>query len=150
SARFVERFGPGVHSVALQIADIEATIAFLASKGVAAASRPQPEFILSDPRATDGVLFEWYGGKVKEDPRFDAPVPPLLRPPLLDVQRWAYIGAIVADPPATAAHFAELFGTAVTFEDPSAGPGRPEAGVSTNDCTLALFRLDAARSRELW
>src|SRR5439155_9359569 len=60
SARFLERFGPGVHSIALQVADIDATVAFLAERGVPVASRPEHRFIFTDPRTTDGILFEWF------------------------------------------------------------------------------------------
>ncbi len=38
----------------------------------------------------------------------------------------------------------------MTFEDGTAGPDRPAAGVSLGDCTLALFALSPAGALELW
>jgi methylmalonyl-CoA/ethylmalonyl-CoA epimerase len=149
--RFLERFGPGMHSIALQVADIEATIAFLAERGVAAPSRPAPHFVLTDPRATDGILFEWFATAQRDDPRFGVALPPPLLTPLLEAPQYAFTGVVVPEPRRVAEHFAELMGTAITFEDPDAGPGRPEAGVSTNDSTIALYRLPAPEeSRRLW
>lgn len=149
--KFVERFGPGMHSVALQVADIDATIGFLAERGVTVGARPDANFIFTDPRTTDGILLEWFAGKQKDDPRFDARMPPQAQPPLLEVERIAFLGALVQDPAASAAHLAALMETVVTFEDAAAAPGDPAAGVSTRDNTLALYRVGSEEeTRRLW
>ncbi len=150
--RFVRRTGGGVHSVAVQVADVEATIEHLTSAGVAVAARPDPDFCFSDPRQTGGVFFEWFSGAVPQDPRYGGTLPPYTCEPMLDVTHHAFVGALVDDPAYWAARFAELLGTGVTFEDPSAGPGEPVAGVSLGDNTLALYRLPPSgdRSTAAW
>ena len=149
AAKFVERNGGGVHSVAVQVTDVEATIEHLAALDVPVAARPDPHFFFSDPRTTGGVFFEWADIEVAEDPRFGAPEPPLVVEPLLEVTHHAFIGAIVDDPLRWADRFCQLLGTEVTFEDPAAGPGRPRIGLSLKDQTLALFALPGPASAEL-
>src|SRR3954451_23357679 len=150
AARFVERTGGGMHSVALQVRDIEATIAHIESCGVKIAARPQPEFCFSDPRDTGGVFFEWGVLELDIDPRFDAAVPDHVTPPLLDVTTQAFIGAVVDDPSKWADLYARLLGSDLTFEDPNAEPGAPRVGVSLGDCTLALYAMPGDASVELW
>jgi len=150
AAKFVERNGGGVHSVAVQVTDVEATIDHLAVLGVAVAARPDPHFFFSDPRTTGGVFFEWADIEVDEDPRFGASEPAFEEPPLLEVAHHAFIGALVDDPMAWADRFCALLGTERTFEDPTAGPGQPRVGVSLKDQTLALFALPGEQSVDLW
>lgn len=63
-ARFVERRGPGLHHVALRVEDIDAAIAYLASRGVRlidAVARPGAEgarVAFIHPSAAHGVLVE--------------------------------------------------------------------------------------------
>jgi hypothetical protein len=139
--RFVRRTGGGLHSIAVQVADIEAALQHAEAVGVAVAARPMPEMFFTDPRRTDGVFIEWGAFELHIDPRFGATVPPVDSPPLLAIERQAFVGAVVAEPLATAARLADLLGTAVTFEHPDAGAGEPVAGVSLGDCTLALYPL---------
>jgi len=146
--RFVRRTGGGLHSIALQVADIDAALAHVAAVGIPVAARPMPEMFFTDPRATDGVFVEWGAFEVHVDPRFGAALPPLDAPPLLDVREQAFVGAVVTDPAATAARLATLFGTPQTFDDPGAAPGEPQAGVSLGDCTLLLYPL--TDDPELW
>ncbi len=148
--KFVANNGGGVHSAALQVQDVEATIEHLERLGVPVAARPDPHFFFTDPRATGGVFFEWADIEVAEDPRFGAPEPPFTTEPALEVRHHAFIGALVDDPARWAHRFAELFGTEVTFEDPTAALGAPRAGVSLGDQTLALFALPGADSPALW
>ena len=150
AAKFVERNGGGVHSVALQVADVEATIAHLAERGVHVAARPDPHFFFSDPRETGGVFFEWADIEVDEDPRFGAPEPLVTSPPLVAADHHAFIGAVVDEPRAWAERFCDLIGTEISFEAPGAGPGEPAVGLSLRDQTFALFALPGARSVELW
>ncbi|MDO8363268.1 MAG: hypothetical protein Q7V88_10265 [Actinomycetota bacterium] len=149
-ARTIERFGSHMSSVAVQVADIEATIAHLGAVGVRVASRVE-DFLFTDPRHTAGVVIEWYGQEAPNDPRFGTVMPPYAVPPLLDVTHMAFAGAVVADPVADAHRLAEVFGTAITFLDESAPLGSPRAGVSLGDNTLALFGLpEPAESEALW
>jgi catechol 2,3-dioxygenase-like lactoylglutathione lyase family enzyme len=150
AAKFVERNGGGVHSVAVQVTDVEATIEHLGTLGVAVAARPDPHFFFSDPKTTGGVFFEWADIEVDEDPRFGAPEPAFDGQPLLEVAHHAFIGAVVDEPMAWAERFCALLGTELTFDDPSAGPGAPRVGLSLKDQTLALFALPGDRSVELW
>lgn len=149
AARFVASTGGGVHSIAVQVADIDDAASRVAAAGVSVAARPTPEMFFSDPRQTDGVFVEWSTFEVDIDPHFGAPVPPPAKA-LVAAERQAFVGAVVGDPAATARRLADLFGTEVTFDDPDAGTGEPRAGVSLGDCTLALYGLPGERSTALW
>jgi len=151
AAKFVERTGGGLHSVAVQVRDLESTITHLGTLGIPIAARPQEEFCFSDPRATGGVFFEWSCLEVAEDPRFGAPVPPLTREPLLAVTHQAWVGAVVDDPVGLAPLLAAALDTGVAFSRPDAGPGEPVTGVAVGgDCMLALYRLPGADGEALW
>jgi hypothetical protein len=152
AAQFVSRFGGGMHSLALQVEDLEATMAHLQQEEVHIAARPRPEMCFSDPRDTGGIFFQWSTFELDVDPRFGAP-PPGPPPPsqvLAPAVQHAFVGALVDDPIARASTFATLLGTTVTFEDATAPPGHPMAGVSLGDCTLALFPLPGDESHTLW
>jgi hypothetical protein len=149
--RFVKRFGSHMSSLAVQVADIEATIAHLESVGVTVASRIDDVIVFTDPRQTSGIVIEWYGGESENDPRFGTPVPPYPVEPVLQVTRMAFGGAVVEDPEGAAEYLAGLFGTHVSFLAADAPPGSPRAGVSLADMTLALYDIpDEASSQELW
>jgi hypothetical protein len=149
--RFVKRFGSHMSSIAVQVSDIEATIAHLGSVGVRVASRVDDIIVFTDPSTTAGVVIEWYGGESENDPRFGTPIPPYPVEPLLDVTHMAFGGAVVDDPVAAAQRLSVVLGTPISFTAPSAPIGSPRAGVSLVDNTLALFsRPDPATSRELW
>ena len=150
AARFVSRFGGGMHSVALQVEDLEATIAHLGAHGVRIAARPRPEMCFSDPRDTGGVFLQWSTFELPDDPRFGGAVPPPASPVLAPATYHAFVGALVEDPAECAGRLATLLGTSVTFEHAGAAPGRPVAGVALGDCTLALYRLDEAANASLW
>lgn len=152
AAQFVERFGGGMHSIALQVEDLEATMAHLQLEQVRIAARPRPAMCFSDPRDTGGIFFQWSTFELPVDPRFGAPRPgplPAGRVPA-PATRHAFIGALVDDPIAWAGRFASLLGTAVTFQHAGAPPGEPVAGVSLGDCTLALYALPGEDGRALW
>src|SRR5271170_4348963 len=82
--RFVSRFGGGMHSVALQVEDLAATMAHLEAQGVRIAARPLPEMCFTDPRDTGGVFLQWSTFELAVDPRFGgtghAPASPVLAP----------------------------------------------------------------------
>ena len=152
AAQFVERFGGGMHSIALQVESLEATMAHLQQEEVHIAARPRPEMCFSDPRDTAGIFFQWSTFELPVDPRFGAPPPdplPAARV-LAPATHHAFVGALVDEPLAWAGRFAALLGTNVTFEHPDAAPGHPMAGVSLGDCTLALFPLPGDEGRALW
>jgi catechol 2,3-dioxygenase-like lactoylglutathione lyase family enzyme len=148
--RFLQRFGPGMHSYALQVADIDATIAHLANGGVTVGVRPAKGFCFTDPRTTGGLLFEWSEFTVDEDPRIGAPTPPYRVEPLLDVRTHAFVGAVVPDPIEWAERYGPLFGMPKSFQDAGAEPGEPVVGLAAPDCTLALYPLPGADGMELW
>jgi len=149
--RFVKRFGSHMSSIAVQVSDIDATIGHLDAVGVRVSSRIDEIIVFSDPRTTAGLAIEWYGGESENDPRFGTPIPTYPVVPLLDVTHMAFGGAVVPDPAAAASRLAQVFGTGITFLDPSAAPGDPAAGVSLVDMTLALWPIpDPQRSIELW
>ena len=150
AAQFVSRFGGGLHSLALQVEDLDATMKHLEGLGLRIAARPRREMCFTDPRDTGGVLMQWSTFALDADPRFGAPAPPPAPRAIAPATHHAWVGALVEEPGALAGRLAALCGTAITFESPNAAPGRPEAGVSLGDCTLALFRLSPAGSRDLW
>jgi Glyoxalase/Bleomycin resistance protein/Dioxygenase superfamily len=150
AAQFVARFGGGLHSVALQVEDLEATMAHLQQLQVHIAARPRPEMCFTDPRDTGGVFFQWSTFELPVDPRFGGALPAPAPHALAPATQHAFVGALVDDPIAWSGRFAELLGTTVTFEHADAPPGAPAAGVSLGDCTLALYRLPGDESRALW
>ena len=148
--QFVDRHGGGMHSVALQVLDLDATMAHLEAMGVRIAARPRQEMCFTDPRDTAGVFVQWSCFELDVDPHFGAPVPVAGSAPPIPVVQHAFVGALVEEPRRVAHRLAELMGTEVTFEDGAAGPDRPMAGVSLGDCTLALFPLSAPDSAGRW
>jgi catechol 2,3-dioxygenase-like lactoylglutathione lyase family enzyme len=151
AARFVERSGPGLHSIAVQVDDCDATVAFLERRGVRIAARPAAEFVFSDPRDTGGVFIEWFSGELEFDPRFGAPRPRPSARALVEIVNMAFVGAVVDAPVRLADRLAGLLGTEVTFRDSGAPAGQPAAGVSLGDCTLALYPMTTVdESEQLW
>jgi methylmalonyl-CoA/ethylmalonyl-CoA epimerase len=142
---FIERFGPGVHSVAVQVHDIDDTVERLKRLGVGVASRPYPGLMFTRPSDTNGLLIEWYSNERDDDPRFGATLPPLVGNPTVAVSRFAYVGAAVADPHDSAVRLAAILGTSVLAQGEPTGPTEPHAAVSLGDCVLALFDLAVVR-----
>lgn len=150
AARFVAKSGGGMHSVAVQVHDLDETAAHLEACGITIAARPMPEFFFTDPRDTHGVFLQWGAFELDVDPHFGAALPPHTVEPLFDVTHHAFAGAVVEDPMASARLFSRLMGTEITFEHADAGPGQPRAGVSLGDCTLALYAMPGSESEALW
>jgi len=148
--RFLDRFGPGMHSLAFQVTDLDATLERLAGVGVAVGVRPADWFCFTDPRTTGGLLFEWSARTVPEDPRAGAAAPAFVVEPVLAVDTIAFVGAVVADPIAWAETFAEPFGLTETFRRSSAPPGQPVVGLAAPDAMVALFALPGDASGALW
>jgi hypothetical protein len=152
AAQFISRFGGGMHSIALQVENLEATMAHLQQEEVHIAARPLPEMCFSAPRDTGGIFFQWSTFDLAVDPRFGAPLPdpPPAGRVLAPATHHAFVGALVDDPIARASTFAVLLGTTVTFERADAPPGHPMAGVSLGDCTLALYPFPGDDGDALW
>jgi catechol 2,3-dioxygenase-like lactoylglutathione lyase family enzyme len=149
--RFVKRFGSHMSSIAVQVADTDATINFLERQGVRVASRIDGHIVFTNPADTAGVVIEWFGAEEPLDPRFGAPMPPPIVDPVLDVQAIAFAGAVVDVPIVAAERLAKLFDRDVTFIDADAPAGEPVTGVSMGDMTLALYPIPSAEESErLW
>ncbi|HLY83220.1 MAG TPA: VOC family protein [Acidimicrobiales bacterium] len=152
--RFVRRQGGGVHSLCVQVRDLDANTGHLDGEGVRHTPTFAPGFVFADPRDTGGVLFEFEraadSASAGVHPRAALAQPATGGPPLLDVTHLAFVGAVVDDPRRWAARYARLLDTSVTFEHPHAGPGGPMAGVSLVDNTLALFALPGEAGEALW
>jgi hypothetical protein len=139
-----------MHSYALQVADLDATIAHLGAEGVTVGVRPSDGFCFTDPRTTGGLLFEWSEFTVEEDPRVGATLRPYRTRPLLDVQTIAFVGAVVPEPAAWAEKFGPLFGLRECFRQPRNAPDEPAVALAAPDCTLALYPLPGEHSSALW
>ena len=153
--RFVEDWGGGMHSLAVSVADHAATRSRLADRGVRVIADVAPDIFFTHPGDTAGLLLEWSGTFTDDDPRVGAALAPLPAPPVVPVEQYAFVTAVVADPAAVAGRLASLFGTEVARLAPDAGadvpPDRIAAVVPLVDNLLVLFRLpEPAEARRLW
>jgi hypothetical protein len=150
---FLQRFGGGMHSVALRIDDVGDARARLDRRGVAVAAEFGDSVFFTRPADTDGLLFEWSAMHTDDDPRFghQLPVPPEpAEVPLAPARHYGFVTAAVADPISTAEHLASLFGSGVVRRTPGADSGEIAAIVSLVDCLLLLFRLPDRESDWPW
>lgn len=147
---FVERFGGGLHSLGLCVADASATQARLAEHGVEVAVRFSDEMFATRTAATAGLALQWSTQEVPDDPRTTGKVPPAPPDALIRPQRLASVVALVEVPAQAAAHLALALGTSPTFyegDDADAG----WATVAIGDCSLALHGLAAPEAaRAAW
>jgi len=148
--RFVERFGPGLHSIALQVKDLDRTLKRAENLGIRTIARPSEYFAFSDPRDLGGVFIEWFAAEHDVDPHFGATIPVRTTSAAVSVSHVAHIGAVAADPIAMADKIATAAGREVTFSSQHSGPRQPVAGVDLGDCTLAIYPLDPETSDETW
>jgi hypothetical protein len=149
--RFIDRFGPGMHSYAFQVKDLDGTLERLTSGGVAVGVRPMDWFSFTDPRTTGGLLFEWSQHTVPEDPREGAEEPAYLVEPLLDIRTHSFVGAVHADPVGWAEEFGPLFGLTEISRDLAAPAGHPIVTLNAaDDCAIALYALQGDASQALW
>jgi hypothetical protein len=151
-ATFVERLGGGMHSVAVQVDDVPATLARLEPLGVEVAARIAPDLAFTRPGGTAGLVFEWGSHVQDDDPRFGAPVPPFVVPPVVAVERMAFVGAVVRDPASDAERLAEVLDTALITYEHDGAVDVPHRALDLGDCLLALYPIppDAATSRAVW
>jgi len=149
--RFLERFGGGMHSVAVQVDDVDAALERALSLGVRTADRPQPGVAFTRPADTAGLLFEWFGNPQRDDPRWGAELPPFSVDPVVDVRHFSFVGAIVEDPAAAAEHLGRVLDMGVTTFRESGPADAPRAGVDLGDCTLALYPMPSpGESESVW
>jgi hypothetical protein len=151
-ATFVERLGGGMHSVAVQVPDLAATLPRLERLGVELGARIGPEIVFTRPGATAGLVLEWASHVQEDDPRWGAPVPPYVEAPVVDVERMAFVAALVRDPRADGARLAEVLDTEVFTYDHGDAPDVPHCALDLRDCLLALYPVppDDATSRAIW
>jgi catechol 2,3-dioxygenase-like lactoylglutathione lyase family enzyme len=150
-ARFVERLGGGMHSIAVQTEDVHATLRRIERLGVEVATVIADDIVFTRSAGTAGLVIEWASHVQQDDPRWGAPEPPFVVQPVVNVEHMSFVGALVADPVADAQRLAEVLDTDLELYDAD-GPDVPYAGLSLGDCTLALYPLppDEATSRALW
>jgi catechol 2,3-dioxygenase-like lactoylglutathione lyase family enzyme len=147
---FVERFGGGMHSIALQVDDTEAAKAHFAALDVAVATEPYAGMVWTRPADTAGVLIEWFSLEEPTDPRWGARVPDGPRP-LVPVERLAFVTAMVRDPARDGERLAEILGTSATQIADRGASHNIEVLLSLGDCSLALIELgDAETSFARW
>jgi hypothetical protein len=151
-AAFVERLGGGMHSVAVQVDDVPATLERLAALGVEVSSEISPEIVFTRSGGTAGLVLEWASHVQDDDPRWGAPAPPFVREPVVDVEHMAFVGALVRDPDADGDRLAEVLDTDVVRYAHGDAPDQPHAALPLGDCMLALYPIppDAATSRAVW
>ncbi len=151
---FVERFGGGMHSVAVQVADLPAALEHAAAFGVEVGARVSDEIVFTRPGATAGLLLEWAAHVQEDDPRWGAPAPPYVDAPLVVPEQVAFVGALVVDPVADADRLAGILDTRATVLDvdtDSGGVDQPHASVDLGDCVLALYPIPPAdASEQVW
>lgn len=148
---FVEKWGGGMHSLALQIEDSKQTQAFLAEKGVKPIAFVDEDIFFTSPSGSCGLLLEWSAGHTDDDPRWGFPLRELDAPPVVEVPQYAFVTAVVDAPAEVAARLAELFGTSIVRLRQGAAPGEIAAIVDLRDCLLVLFAMPATgTSVGLW
>jgi catechol 2,3-dioxygenase-like lactoylglutathione lyase family enzyme len=149
---FVERFGGGMHSVAVQVADLAATLHRVAPLGVEVASRISSEIVFTRPGATAGLVLEWASHVQDDDPRWGAAPMPLTEAPAVAVDRMAFVAAVVADPAVDGRRLAAVLDTDLVEYGEGIGSDVPEAALDLGDCMLALYPLppDEGASVAIW
>lgn len=143
-ARFYERYGPGVHSLAWEVDDMWVAQNLLIERGIriGAVNIPGRHFFMH-PRDTAGVLMEWtddtFGVNERRPDEGGGEV---------DVVSPAWVTAVVADAEATAAFLADLC-DAVPVTGNAQGPGEAELTIDVRigDVTLRLVTPRSPASR---
>src|SRR4051812_18707566 len=151
-ATFVERIGGGMHSVAVQVPDVAATLARLAPLGVEVASRISPEIVFTRSGGTAGLVLEWASHVQHDDPRWDAPFPSFVVDPVVVVEHMAFVGAIVRDPAGDGERLAEVLDTELVRYDHGDAVDVPHCALDLGDCLLALYPIppDSGTSSTVW
>ncbi len=148
--RFVERFGGGMHSIALQVDDVGETLDRVGALGVRVAARIRDNLAFTRPADTAGILLEWRSGFAADDPRWGSELPLQRTAPVVTPRRIAFAGVVTPDPQPTAARLAEVIGTTWDTQQ-SDESGLPEATVNLRDCLIACYRLPTpAQAADIW
>jgi hypothetical protein len=106
----LDRWGPGIHSLAWEIEDMWGTDARLRAEGLAVTGVNIPgRHFFVHPRDTHGVLIEFTDTSWKDDPRRGGP-PVEESGGVVEGACVAWVGAAVKDAPATAELFARIAG----------------------------------------
>jgi methylmalonyl-CoA/ethylmalonyl-CoA epimerase len=143
-ARFLERYGPGLHSLAWEIKDMWTAQNLLIEAGVRIGSVNIPgRHFFMHPKDTHGLLLEWtddnFGGNARRGDEGGG---------TLDVSSVAWVTAVVDDAEATAAFLADLAGASPVTGNP-AGPPDEELtlDVAVGDLTIRLVTPRQPSSR---
>ena len=148
---FVERWGGGMHSIAFHVDSARETEERLASLGLTPQAHLDEHIFFTKPAESAGLLLEWSDTNTDDDPRWGHPLRELPQPPAVPVRQYAFVTAVVDDPPAVAERLAALFGTEVLRVREKAQPDQVGAVVSLVDCLLLLFRMPPeGTSQQLW
>jgi hypothetical protein len=148
--RFIDRFGGGMHSIAVQVEDVGASLERIAALGVGVASRVRDNLAFTRPADTAGVLLEWRSGRAADDPRWGVPLPPAPAAPVVQPRRVAFAGVVCPDPAAVAERLAEVIGT-TWFALPPTDASQAEAIVDLRDCVVACYRISSPEeSVRIW
>ncbi len=134
-AKFLDRYGPGVHSLAWEVSDMWTTQNLLIRNdiGIGAVNIPGRHFFMH-PRDTHSLLLEWTDDSFGANSR---------RPDegggAIDVDRVAWVTAAVPDAEETAAFLADLCGAKEVHGNPR-GPDQQDLIVDTEvgDVTIRL------------
>ena len=133
-AKFLERHGPGVHSLAWEVEDMWSVQNLLIERGIriAAVNVPGRHFFMH-PRDTCGVLMEWTDDRII-DRRDD-------RPSAIAVEGLAWVAAVVTDTAAAATFLVDLVGARPVLRNPT-GPQDREATIDlmVGNVTLRLVQ----------
>lgn len=148
---FVEKWGGGMHSIALHVDDAKATAERLGELDVTPQAWLDDHIFFTTPRDSAGLLLEWSDRHTDDDPRWGHSPEPLPAPPVVPARQYAFVTAVVNDPRSVAERLAALFGTDVLRLRDDATPDQVGAIVSLVDCLLLLFPMPPdGSSAELW
>lgn len=150
--RFLERFGPGLYGLALQVEDVPEAARWLESRGAGIVGDLDAKFFFTKPQHTCSIYLEWADKAWSFDPRFGAALPPPPGSPRIDVPRIAFWGALVADPSAALERLGELWPAPVAFVREGTRPDVAHAALSVGDGLLALYPMpaDPEEMQALW
>jgi hypothetical protein len=148
---FVEKWGGGMHSIALHVENAHNTAERLGELGLTPQAWLDDHIFFSKPRESCGLLLEWSDRHTDDDPRWGFSPEPLPQPPVVPALQYGFVTAVVNDPPSVAERLAALFGTEILRLRRDAAPDQIGAIVSLGDCLLLLFPMPLdGSSVELW
>lgn len=142
-ARFIDRYGPGVHSLAWEIADMWGAQNLLMERDIrlGAVNIPGRHFFMH-PKDTHGVLMEWtddsFGGNQRREDEGGGTV---------DIEGLAWVTAMVDDAESTAAFLTDLAGARPVHGNPQGPKDREHTiDLAMGDMTLRLVTPRSSHS----